>query len=306
MTKVDRYNEWVAVRLEEIAQLLTLQQANPFRIDAYMRAAETVRGEKRPLDLIARDEGLAGIDNLPGIGHTLARLLFQLVTTGQLPMLDRLRGLVDPVSVLSSVPGVGIKLAKTIHEKLGIDSLEELEVAAYDGRLAGIGRFGQKRIAGIRDSLAARLGRGRRALAEPIADNAPLVSELLSVDEEYREKARAGSLHKITPRRFNELHEAWLPILHTVRGDRHYTALFSNTARAHELHKTSDWVVIYCDTDHDQRQFTVVTPSRGVLAGKRVVRGHEAECYDHYREMFATFVPMRSKTHESVIVHADD
>ena len=266
-----------------------------------------MRREERPLDLIVREEGLAGLDNLPGIGHTLAGLLFQLVTTGQLPMLDRLRGLLDPISVLSSVPGIGRKLASDVHEKLGIDSLEELEAAAYDGRLAAIGGFGPKRLVGIRDSLAARLGRRPRNVTESPTDT-PTVSELLSVDEEYREKAGAGILHKMAPRRFNPMHETWLPIMHTVRGDRHYTALFSNTARAHELHKTSDWVVIYCDTDHVQRQFTVVTSPRGIMAGKRVVRGHEAECYDHYRRTFSTLVPPKqfSKFGKRAAVVADD
>jgi DNA polymerase (family X) len=290
MTGPDPYNEWVASRLDEVAGLLTLQEANRFRIDAYARAAETVRGNPRSLDLIVRDEGITGLDRLPGIGHTLARLLYQLVKTGQLPMLDRLRGQLDPLSVLGSVPGIGRKLAADIHEKLGIDSLEELEAAAYDGRLASLGGFGKKRISGIRDSLAARLGRRPRAVVRPLTEG-PAVSEILSIDEEYREKAQAGVLHKMAPRRFNPSHDAWLPVLHAVRGDRHYTALFSNTARAHELHKTADWVVIYCDTDHTQRQFTVVTASRGVLEGKRVVRGREAECYEHYRRVFAAFVP---------------
>ena len=200
MIKAHPYNEWVALRLDEIARLLSLQEANPFRIDAYRRAAETQRREERPLDLIVREEGLAGLDNLPGIGHTLAGLLFQLVTTGQLPMLDRLRVLLDPISVLSSVPGIGRKLASDVHEKLGIDSLEELEAAAYDGRLAAVGGFGPKRLVGIRDSLAARLGRRPRNVAESPTDTST-VSELLSVDEEYREKAGAGILHTEYPLR---------------------------------------------------------------------------------------------------------
>jgi hypothetical protein len=61
------------------------------------------------------------------------------------------------------------------------------------------------------------------------------------------------------------------------RGDRHYTALFSNTARAH-----GDWVVIYLDDGASERQATVVTETHGPLAGRRVVRGRERECVAHY------------------------
>jgi hypothetical protein len=74
-----------------------------------------------------------------------------------------------------------------------------------------------------------------------------------------------------------------LPVLHATRGDWHFTALFSNTAKAHELGKTRDWVVIYFyDSDHNERQRTVVTETRGETAGRRVVRGREAECRNHY------------------------
>lgn len=279
--EVIAYNSRIASKLEEVAEILGQQGANQFRIGAYLRAAEMIRKLDRPLDEIVDERGLAGLDELPGIGQTLAGLLFQMVKTGRLPMLDRLRGSIDPLLTLSSVPGVGIKFAKMLHEELGIDSLQELEMATYDGRLAGIRGFGLKRIAGIRDSLAARLGRIPKDHGDTRSDEPP-ISEILDVDREYREKAASGTLHRIAPQRFNPSHEAWLPVLHTVRRGHHYTALFSNTARAHELGKTDDWVVVYYDTDHSQRQFTVVDAARGALAGKRIVRGRESECADHY------------------------
>jgi hypothetical protein len=62
-------------------------------------------------------------------------------------------------------------------------------------------------------------------------------------------------------------------------GDWHFTALFSNTATAHQLGRTRDWVVIhFYDDDHAERQRTVVTEVRGALRGRRVVRGREPEC----------------------------
>ena len=85
----------------------------------------------------------------------------------------------------------------------------------------------------------------------------PSVEELLDVDREYREKAAANELPTIAPRRFNPSGKAWLPILHTQRGERNYTALYSNTARAHELGRTRDWVILYYDGGRDEHQFTV-------------------------------------------------
>ena len=112
----------------------------------------------------------------------------------------------------------------------------------------------------------------------------PSVEVLLGIDQEYREKARAGVLRRIAPRRMNPEGEAWLPVLHTRYGPWHFTALFSNTERAHEMHRTYDWVVIYFRDDAaEEGQATVVTERRGALTGMRVVRGREPECARHYR-----------------------
>jgi hypothetical protein len=110
----------------------------------------------------------------------------------------------------------------------------------------------------------------------------PSTAELLDVDREYRERAGRGELRTIAPLRFNPGRESWLPILHTTRGDRHYTALFSNTARAHQLDRTEDWVVIYCDGGAGELRFTAVTATAGPLAGRRVVRGREGDCLRLY------------------------
>ncbi|MEW6272306.1 MAG: hypothetical protein AB1689_23740, partial [Thermodesulfobacteriota bacterium] len=157
--------------------------------------------------------------------------------------------------------------------------------APLDGRLQALAGIGAKRLAGIRDSLAHRLGRVRDGATQEAAGSArgaaggaPPVAELLDVDREYREKSAAGRLPRIAPRRFNPRREAWLPVLHAERGRGHYTAVFSNTVRAHELGKTDDWVVLYLDGGTRERQYTVVTAQRGPLAGRRVVRGREDEC----------------------------
>jgi Holliday junction resolvasome RuvABC DNA-binding subunit len=273
----------IARRLEEVAQLLNEQRANPYRVQAYRRGAETLRRLAQPVDEIFQREGEEGLLKLPGIGATLARAIKALVLTGRLPMLDRLRGESDAILLLGSVPGIGKVLAARLHQDLGIETLEQLEAAAHDGRLKDIGGIGEKRLSGIIDSLATRLARVRAARATPKTAGAS-VGELLDVDREYREKAAAGELRTIAPRRFNPKGEAWLPVLHTRRGRRHYMALFSNTARAHQMGRTRDWVVLYYDGADGEEQCTVITSQRGPLAGKRIVRGREAECLEHYRQ----------------------
>jgi hypothetical protein len=274
-------NTQVAGRLEEVARVLEEQDANPYRVRAYRRAAETLRRLERPVAEVLTERGLPGLQAFPGIGESLARSIRDIVVTGRLPMLDRLRGRSDPVALLASVPGIGRRTAERLHHDLGIDTLEELEGAAHDGRLASLGGFGEKRLAGVRDSLAQRLGRIRRP-AEATADAEAPVLELLDVDREYREKAASGLLQRIAPRRLNPSGEAWLPVLHTTRRERHYTALYSNTPRAHSLGTTRDWVVLYYDGGRGERQATVITSRRGPLLGRRIVRGREDECARHY------------------------
>jgi hypothetical protein len=268
--------------LEEAADLLEHQHANPFRVQAYRNAATTVRNLPRGVLQVLHEEGLEGLDRLPAIGPALARAIQQIVAIGYLPMLDRLRGESDPIAVLATVPGIGRELARRLHEELDIETLEELETAAHDGTLARVPGFGAKRIAGVREALSARLGRRPprgRGMATGVE---PTVAELLDVDREYRAASAAGRLRTIAPRRFNPKHEAWLPVIHTWRGGRHYTALFSNTARAHQLGRTRDWVVLYFDGADGERQNTVVTATSGPLEGRRVVRGRELECEQYY------------------------
>ena len=274
-------NAEIATRFEEVASLLEAQNASQYRVQAWRGGAATLRRTERPAADVLDAEGLDGLEALPGIGPALARAARELVDSGTLGILQRLRGETDPLAVLASVPGVGPALAQRLHNELDVDTLEELEAAAHDGRLERVKGFGPKRVAGIRDALATRLGRRTRATAAP-APATPSVDELLDVDREYRERADRGDLPLIAPRRFNPTGEKWLPVLHTTRGDRHYTALFSNTARAHELGRTHDWLVLYYDGGDGEHQCTIVTAPKGPLRGRRVVRGREPECIAHY------------------------
>ena len=116
----------------------------------------------------------------------------------------------------------------------------------------------------------------------PLVPQLPSVELILEVDAEYRRRAQAGELKKIAPRRFNPGGKAWLPLLHTQHGGWTFTGLYSNTAVAHELGMTGNWVVIFYEQGNEAGQCTVVTERRGLMAGKRVVRGRESECRAFY------------------------
>lgn len=272
----------VAAALDEIATLLEAQLADPFRIRAYRNGAATIRNLEQPVDRLYQHEGLPGLEELPGIGRSLSRAIAQHLTVGHIPLLDQLRGDDSPERRFSSVPGIGPELAERIHNTLHIETLGELLSASFSGQLENVPGIGPLRSRAIRDSLQARRATFEQShstgsSSEHLHDEPP-VEELLDIDTEYRRRVAEGSLRKIAPRRFNPTGEAWLPILHTTREDRHYHAMFSNTARAHELGTTRDWVIISRDDDGHHGQWTVITSTLGKLKGHRIVRGREAEC----------------------------
>lgn len=265
--------------LRQMAMLLEAQGDNPFRVAAYRRAADTVARLDQPLRALHAAAGSAGLDALPGIGPRIAGAIAELLTTGRWAQLERLQGAAAPEQLLRTVPGVGPALAHRLHQELGIDTLEALEVLARSDRLENVPGVGLRRAASIRASLADLLDRQGRGRRPPPAGPEPSIGMLLEVDLAYRTQAQAGQLPMIAPRRFNPEGRAWLPLMHTQRPGWHFTALYSNTARAHELGRVHDWVVIYAeDEQHRERPFTVVTAARGPLHGRRVVRGREGEC----------------------------
>jgi putative hydrolase len=274
-------NKFIADRLREAASLLEQQGANRFRVNAYRKAADTMESLPDNVALVLRDEGFQGLTALPTIGPLIGGAIVEMVRTGHWSQLERLRGALDPEGLFGKVPGVGPKLARRIIDELHIDTLEALETAAHNGRLGKVPGFGLRRLAMVRAALAEMLGRGRWLARRGHSE--PPVSVLLDVDREYREKAEAGTLRRIAPKRFNPGNIAWLPVLHTERDDWQLTVFYSNTALAHELGRTRDWVVIYFHTDSlAEDQWTVVTEKQGPLKGRRVVRGRESECEQYY------------------------
>jgi putative hydrolase len=272
-------NRLIAQRLLDYAGFLDSRETNPYRARAYRIAAETVMRLERPVADIVQQEGRNGLEALPGIGEHLSFTLEVLVRTGEFHTLHFGDCFTDFEENLLGVPGVGPRLAQKIREKLDITKLKELEKAAHDGRLAQLG-VGPKRLRGIIDYLASRPG--RNPPPGPLAGE-PLVDEILAVDLEYRHLAEQGNLPTQAPRSFNPFHQPWQPVLQTDRNGWHYRALYSNSALAHRLQRTHDWVVIHFTDGLLTGQRTVVTETQGDLQALRVVRGREGECRQHYR-----------------------
>lgn len=284
MTNDQPTNDEVADLLEQIADLLEIQDANPHRVRAYRSGAQTIREQSDSVARLLLERGRGALEELPAIGKGLAQIISEFVHTGQSNQQQRLRGELSPEALFTRVPGIGEELAERIVTQLNIDTLEELERAAHDGRLQSVEGFGSRRVDAVRHSLAGMLSRSalRRSRRAAEKGQQPSVALLLELDADYRRRAAAGELKRIAPRRFNPNNEAWLPIMHAERDGWSFTLLYSNTALAHQLGTTDDWVVIYYERDGREQQNTVVTETQGPLKGRRVVRGREDETRRYY------------------------
>lgn len=298
-------NEEIAIAFEQVADLLETQGDDYYRIRAYRKGAQSIRAQDRPVVDRFEAEGVAGLEKLPYIGKRLAASIKELAQTGELSLLARLQTEVSPERLFTKIPGIGPVLAHRIHKALDIDSLEALEQAAHDGTLAQLSGFGEGRTMLIRDSVGAMLDRAatqqlRRAMSRSMRSTfeaqpsqspidrqqasvqavAPSIELLLEVDAQYRYLAKAGQLRMVTPRRFNPEGKPWLPVMKLRKEGWSFNVLYSNTARAHELGKTHDWVVVYYEKVGEevnwQGQCTIVTETRGARRGDRVVRGELA------------------------------
>ena len=144
----------IAEILESIALLLDLKGENPFKIRAYTNAARAIETYAGDFLQMARDGKLQEIS---GIGEKIAEKISELVTTGELPFYTKLKAEFPPgLFDLFDLQGIGAKKIKALYDKLGVTSLETLEKACQDGRVAALPGFGEKTAANILKSMEQR------------------------------------------------------------------------------------------------------------------------------------------------------
>jgi DNA polymerase (family 10) len=185
------------VRLfDELADLLEIQDANPFRVRAYRNAARTISGLSESLTAIAADPERK-FDDLAGIGKDLAAKIQTILDTGSLPQLEDLRkqvprGLLD----LMRLPSLGPKKAALLYEHLEIDSLDKLKAAAEAGQIAELKGFGKKTQESILANIEKASSAGQRYLLNVAKDYADaVVADLLALPF-VEQAAVAGSLRR--------------------------------------------------------------------------------------------------------------
>jgi DNA polymerase (family 10) len=167
------HNADIATIFSEIADLLEIEQANPFRIRAYRNAARIVGELGREVKaMVERGEDLT---DLPGIGDDLAAKLREIVATGKCRALDKLHAELPPaITELLHVPGLGPKRVRMLWHELDVQTLEQLARAARDGRIRALPGFGAKSEANILQAVEAHLSKARRiklATAAQYADS---------------------------------------------------------------------------------------------------------------------------------------
>ncbi len=155
------HNADIAAIFEEIADLLEIQGANPFRIRAYRNAAR-ILGDlpQEARMLVERGDDLT---RLPGIGDDLAAKIHEIVTTGHCSLLERLRRELPPaVTELLQIPGLGPKRVKALYHDLEVQTVEQLYRAAHDGRIRALPGFGEKTEQNILQAVEAHASQSRR------------------------------------------------------------------------------------------------------------------------------------------------
>ncbi len=197
------HNEEIARTFDELADLLEVDAANPFRVRAYRNAALTIRALPRELnDMVAAGEKLT---ELPGIGKELAAKVIELLTTGHTQSLERLhRSLPASLEQLLALPGLGPKKVRLLHQQLGIDNLDQLKTALAHGQVTALPGFGPLTEQRLRQALTAQptvpprfLLATARGYAEPLCAwlrQAPGVEQVVVAGSYRRGRETVGDL----------------------------------------------------------------------------------------------------------------
>src|SRR2546423_10303220 len=181
---------------DEVADLLEIQDANPFRVRAYRNAARTIRDFPEPIAELVR-WGAKQLTDIPGIGEDLAEKITAIVTTGELPLRKQLAaklpaGLLD----LLRIPGLGPKRVKLLYKKLKVKSAADLAKVLDAGKVQKLKGFGPKMEEKMRAGLGQAQVTERRMLLNEAETQANAVVAYLKAGGGVREIEVAGSYRR--------------------------------------------------------------------------------------------------------------
>ncbi len=184
----------IADVLSEIATLLELTGENPFKIRAYQNGARKLETLEEDLGQLIEEERLGDIQ---GFGAALVQKIEELHQTGKLEFHEKLKAKVEPglVSMLE-IPGVGPKKIRALHDKLGVKTIEELQKACEEGKIAGLKGFGKGTQDNILQGIKNREAYSKRHLwwhAQQVAE--PILQGLLALPE-VEKASHAGSFRR--------------------------------------------------------------------------------------------------------------
>jgi len=184
----------VAEILVSIGTLLELKGENPFKTRAYSNAARAIETISEPLTKLIADNRLGDIK---GVGEAIQKKVTELVTTGTLKYYEELKASVPTgLIAMMEIPGVGPKKIKALYDELKIQSVEELEKACQDGRVAKLKGFGEKTAVNICEGIIRR----RSYASKHLLDDALLAAEAILDDlrshPDVIRASEAGSLRR--------------------------------------------------------------------------------------------------------------
>ena len=189
------HNADIAKLFEQIADLLEIEGANPFRVRAYRNAARELEMLGMPAaDMLARGEDLR---ELPGIGDDLAAKITEIVATGSCKALEKLRHELPPtITQLLEIPRLGPKRVRALYERLGVKTLAQLAEAARSGRIRALDGFGPKTEEAILEALATHAATPARIERAIAAQYAEPLRELLARVAGVQQAVIAGSFRR--------------------------------------------------------------------------------------------------------------
>jgi DNA polymerase (family X) len=189
------HNADIAALFNRMADLLEIEGANPFRVRAYRRAANTIEDlPESAASMVARGEKLS---DLPGIGDDLAGKIKEIVETGRLKSLEEVEARTpSTLAALTSIAGLGPKRAHQLHAELGISSLDELAKAAEAGKIRDLPRFSATLEAKILDEIRQHRTREKRFKISTAEDFARGLATYLEAAPAIEQVAVAGSFRR--------------------------------------------------------------------------------------------------------------